>query len=57
MRTRAARAVKRSPAVNFEAWAWHCPEANRLYLVEAVHGGRGDVPGGVIESVICHEED
>ncbi len=57
LRTRVARAVRRSPAVQFEAWAWHCPEANRLYAVEAVHGGTGDVPQGVVESVTCHEED
>jgi hypothetical protein len=57
LRTRAARAVKRSPAVDFEARAWHCPSANRLFLVEAIHSGRGDIPAGVVESVICHGED
>jgi hypothetical protein len=57
LRTRAARALRRSPAVSFEAWTWHCPEANRLYVVEAIHSGKGDVPQGVAESVICHEEN
>ena len=56
LRTRAARALKRSPVVEFEAQAWHCPESNRLYLVEALHDGKETVLQGVVESILCHEE-
>lgn len=56
MRTRAARALRRSPAVEFEARAWHCPESNRLYLVEALYGGEAEALYGAVESISCHEE-
>jgi hypothetical protein len=56
MRTGLARALRRSPAVEFEARAWHCPESNRLYLVEALYGGEGEALHGAVESIMCHEE-
>lgn len=56
VRTWTARALRRSPAVEFEARAWHCPESNRLYLVEALYGGEGEALHGAVESVMCHEE-
>ncbi len=56
IRTRAARAVRRPPAVVFEAHAWHCPESNRLYMVEAVHRGEGEAVQGAVDSILCHQE-
>ena len=56
IRTRVARALGRSPAVEFEARAWHCPESNRLYLVEALSGGEGEALHGAVESLVCHEQ-
>jgi len=45
----ATRSERFAPA-SFQARAWHCPESNRLYLVEAVGEGLVD---GVAESVRC----
>ncbi len=56
IRTRAARALGRKPAVEFEARAWHCPESNRLYLLEALYGDVGDALYGAAESIVCHQE-
>ncbi len=56
LRTRVARAVRRKPVVEFGACAWHCPESNRLYLVEALYGGEGEALHGAVESIVCHEE-
>lgn len=50
--TRSARYAPRQ----FGAVAWHCPESNRLYLVEALYGGEGEALHGAVESVVCHEE-
>lgn len=55
VRTGIARAVKRPPAVEFEAQAWHCPESNRLYMVEALHRGEGEALQGAVESILCHQ--
>ena len=52
-----ARAFRRSPAINFAACAWRCPESNRLFLAESIHGDEGEVLKGVVESIICHEEE
>jgi len=56
LRTRAARALRQRPVVEFGACAWHCPESNRLYLVEALHAGEGEALHGAVESITCHEE-
>jgi hypothetical protein len=56
VRTRAARALRRKPVVEFGACAWHCPESNRLYLVELLYGGEGEALHGAVESIMCHEE-
>ena len=56
LRRRVARALRRSPAVEFDARAWHCQESNRLYLVESLHGGKGEALEGTVASVLCHEE-
>jgi len=56
VRKRAAEIVRRSPAVYFDARAWHCPVSNRLYLVENLHGREGEIVSGVLDSIICHEE-
>ncbi len=55
VRTQIARALKRSPVVEFEAQAWHCPQSNRLYLVESLHRGGGGGLEGAVESLLCHE--
>lgn len=52
-----ARLVRRNPAVHFAGCAWHCDESNRLYLVESIHPDQGDVLKGVVDSVLCHEDD
>lgn len=57
LRKRVAHALRRSPAVYFDARAWHCPESNRLYLVESLHGREGEIVSGVVDSIICHRED
>jgi len=57
VRTWAARAIGRSPVVNFEAQAWHCPESNRLYVVEALYGGKREALDGAVQSILCHEEE
>jgi len=57
IRKTAARLVRRRPAIHFAGCAWHCPESNRLYLVESVHPEQGDVLKGVVDSIICHEEE
>lgn len=56
LRTGVARALRRSPVVKFEARAWHCPESNRVYLVEALYGGAGEALQGAEDSILCHEE-
>jgi hypothetical protein len=56
LRTQAARALRRPPAVEFEARAWHCPASNRLFLVEAVHRGEAEALEGAVESIVCHRE-
>lgn len=55
-RERLARLLRRSPVVDFAGCAWHCPESNRLYLVESIHGDRDDLLKGVVDSIICHQE-
>lgn len=57
VRRGAARLVRRRPAINFAACAWHCPESNRLYLVESIYADQEEVLKGVVDSVICHEEE
>ena len=57
LRKAAARAVRRQTMDQFEAYAWHCPESNRLYLVESVHGRGGEITKGVVDSIQCHEEE
>lgn len=57
LRKAAARIVRRKPAVHFAGCAWHCPDANRLYLVESIHPDQGDVLKGVVDSITCHEEE
>ncbi len=57
LRRVAARAVRREAVDQFEAYAWHCPESNRLYMVESVHGRGGEMARGVVDSVSCHEEE
>jgi len=49
------RAVRRGGSA-WTACAWHCPEANRLYLVESVEPESGEVLKAVVDSIICHEE-
>jgi hypothetical protein len=56
LRTGLARAIGRSPVVNFDARAWHCPESNRLFLVEGLYGKDSEALQGVTESIVCHEE-
>jgi hypothetical protein len=56
LRTGLARAVGRSPVVNFEARIWHCPESNRLFLVEGLYGKDSEALQGAAESIVCHEE-
>ena len=56
VRTGLARAVRLSPMVSFEARAWHCPESNRLYLVEGLHGKNAEALHGATESIVCHTE-
>ncbi|UCC67749.1 MAG: hypothetical protein JSV79_11615 [Armatimonadota bacterium] len=57
VRRMAARLVRREAIDRFEGYAWHCPESNRLYLVESVHGKGGEITRGVVDSVVCHEEE
>jgi hypothetical protein len=57
LRKSAARLLRRRPAIYFAACAWHCPESNRLYLVESVHPEQGEVLKGVVDSILCHEEE
>ncbi len=47
--------LRRPSGGSFGARAWHCPDSNRLYLVESI-GGDGELLEGVTASVICHEE-
>ncbi len=42
-------------ATEFGGCAWHCPESNRLWSVEALYNGEGEALQGVVASVICHE--
>jgi hypothetical protein len=55
-RTWTARALRRRPVVEYEARAWHCPESNRLYAVEALHRGDNKDLAGVVAALPCHEE-
>lgn len=57
VRKRAARLLRRSPAISFAACAWHCEESNRIYVVESLYGADDTVLKGVVDSVICHQED
>jgi hypothetical protein len=57
LRAGLARMVGRSPVVKFEARVWHCPESNRLYLVEGLYGDAGEALHGAAESILCHEEE
>ena len=57
VRKAAARLVRREATDQFEACAWHCPEVNRLYLVESVHGSGGEITKGVVDLITCHEEE
>lgn len=57
VRTRAARLLRRRPAVNFAACAWHCEESNRLFLVETLEPGEGEVLKGVVDSIVCHRDE
>jgi len=57
LRKRAARLFRRSPAINFAACAWHCPESNRLYTVESLYPDQADVLKGVVDSIFCHQEE
>jgi hypothetical protein len=52
----AERALRRKPVVQFAGGAWHCPESNRLYLVETVDAGEGVALQGVVDSISCHAE-
>jgi len=54
LRRRVAEALRRRPPLDFAAVAWHCPAANRLYLVESVHAGGGEAFAGVVDSIACH---
>ena len=56
IRSHVARAVKRPSVAEFGARVWHCPESNRLYLVEGVYSKDREILQGVTESIICHEE-
>lgn len=56
LRTGLARTIGRSPAVKFEARAWHCPDSNRLFLVEGLYGKDSGALQGVAESIVCHRE-
>jgi len=55
LRRRAAELLGRSPAVDFAAVAWHCPQANRLYAVESIYAGEGEALKGVVDSIVCHD--
>jgi hypothetical protein len=57
LRALAERAIRRKPVTKFAGCAWHCPESNRLYLVETVDAGEGTALQGVAESVLCHPEE
>ncbi len=50
------RALRRPPVSQFAGVAWHCPESNRLYLVETLDAGEGQALQGVVQSLACHEE-
>ncbi len=56
LRSQVARVVKRPSVAEFGARVWHCPESNRLYLVEGVYSKDREILQGVTESIICHEE-
>jgi len=47
--------LRRPSGEKFVARAWHCPDSNRLYMVETT-GGEGELLEGVVDSVICHQE-
>ena len=48
------RILRRPPGDEFAAQAWHCPESNRLYMVESIGGG--ELLKGVATSIACHQE-
>ncbi len=50
------RALRRNPVTKFAGCVWHCPESNRLYVVETLDAGEGTALQGVVESLACHEE-
>ncbi len=54
LRRVAGRVCRRPPPPAWAACAWHCPEANRLYLVESLEPEQGEVLKGVVDSIICH---
>jgi len=44
----------RQSAAEGKGQMWHCPESNRIYLVESVFRPEPEVLAGVVESVRCH---
>jgi hypothetical protein len=48
------RIIRRRPENQFLGAAWHCPESNRLYLVETIDTGEGTLFEGVVDSLVCH---
>jgi len=51
------RLVGRKPVTQFAGCVWHCPESNRLYLVETLDAGEGALLEGVVGAVLCHPEE
>jgi len=54
LRRAVGRAARRPAPPAWAACAWHCPQANRLYVVESVEPEQGEVLKGVVDSIICH---
>lgn len=54
VRKAVGRVFRRPASAAWAACAWHCPQANRLYLVESVESEQGEVLKGVVDSIICH---
>ena len=51
------RWILRRPVENqFLGAVWHCPESNRLYVVETVEAEESIVFEGVVDSLVCHQE-
>lgn len=40
--------------VDGRGWLWHCPETNRIYLVESVYAAEAELLEQVLETIICH---